>query len=368
MVVKILLVHASSDVGGGSVHLRYIIENLNEKNFDVYLACPAGGSYYDVFSKMLKNDVLDVNIRGFSFFDLYKLILFIKKEKIDIVHTHGKGAGLWARCASIFVKSKFIHTFHGIHYDMSSFIMKKFYYLFEYVLSFATDFFINVSASERDICIKHSIVNPNRNKIIYNAVKPLDSHLCEISAFKKKYKLENKFIIGTVARFDPVKNILMLIRAFEKCCQISDSYYLVLVGDGSQKKEIVDYLNDKNLYDKVLMTGFVDNPCFYIKIMDVFVLPSFSEGMPYTLLEAKSAKTAVIGTNVRGINDLIVPGKNGLLVQSDNVKELCLAIESLRENRGLLMEISENGYAEYLEKYHIDNMISLLEKVYMEIL
>ena len=104
---------------------------------------------------------------------------------------------------------------------------------------------------------------------------------------RKKMGLEGKFAICHVGRFEKQKNHVFLINVFKKLCVLSPESRLVLLGDGPLRPEMRKFAEEAGLAGKVIFTGNVPNPQDYYQAMDVFVLPSLSEGLPLTMVEAQ---------------------------------------------------------------------------------
>ena len=108
---KILLISSSAQLGGGPKHI-FLLKDLLKDKYDFYVALPKS----DLFKDKLDIDkYIQITERKISFSDIYKLVIFSKKNSIDMIHAHGKGAGLIGRIIKIFLMKPLIYTFHGIH-------------------------------------------------------------------------------------------------------------------------------------------------------------------------------------------------------------------------------------------------------------
>ena len=90
---------------------------------------------------------------------------------------------------------------------------------------------------------------------------------------------------------------------------------------------------------------------------------SYREGLPRNIMELMSAKKTVIGTNIRGIKDLIEDEKTGYLVEVGDYKTTANKIEKLYNNKNLLKELSDNCYC-FIKKYDINNVLKDLKAIY----
>lgn len=97
----------------------------------------------------------------------------------------------------------------------------------------------------------------------------------------------NTLILGCVARFSPQKNLLFLIDIFHKVHEKNNNSILLLLGDGELKEQIEERVHKHHLEESVIMRGVVPNVSDYEQAMDVFLMPSFFEGLPLSLIEAQ---------------------------------------------------------------------------------
>lgn len=105
------------------------------------------------------------------------------------------------------------------------------------------------------------------------------------------------FLIGHVGRFIPLKNQIFLVGVMQELCKIMPYAKLMLVGDGDTKKEVQSYVETKNLSDAVIFTGTRSDVARLMQAMDVFVMPSWFEGLPVSLVEAQAAGLPIIASD-----------------------------------------------------------------------
>jgi len=171
-------------------------------------------------------------------------------------------------------------------------------------------------------------------------------------------------VIGYVGRLEYVKGIDILLKAFITIRAMNRSVKLLIVGDGTLKKYILELAKHHNIEDSVTVTGFVPNTEVpkYLSKMSIFVLPSRREGFPNTLLQAMAAGLPIVTTSVGGVPELITNGRNGLLVPPDNVKELAKAIELLLKTREMARNLAFQARKD-AKKYTIDRIVDRYEKI-----
>jgi glycosyltransferase involved in cell wall biosynthesis len=141
--------------------------------------------------------------------------------------------------------------------------------------------------------------------------------------------------VCTIGRIAKEKGLMDLLEAFSIFASQIPNTTLLIIGGVLHKEQdqlLVDFMEfaDKlNIKDKIYITGLVDNVEDYLSLADVYVHPSYREGVPRSVLEAMSMEKVVVATRIRGAKEIIESGKNGFLCTKGNVKELCKIIEEV---------------------------------------
>ena len=115
--------------------------------------------------------------------------------------------------------------------------------------------------------------------------------------YKKKYGLENKLIVGHIGRFTSQKNHSFLLKIFQNLLQKKQDCQLVLIGDGPLRETIIQEAKNLSVYDNISFLGVQSDVPNLYQMFDVFVFPSFYEGLPVTLIEAQSAGIKVLASD-----------------------------------------------------------------------
>mgnify|MGYP001851818649 CR=1 FL=1 len=173
-----------------------------------------------------------------------------------------------------------------------------------------------------------------RGKVIFN---PLLTKNLPNAYLEKKEK-----IIVSVGRLDPQKNQKLLITAFSKIAKRHPEYKLIIYGEGKLRTELERLVSALDLKERIELPGNKLDVLEYIKSSQIFVLSSDFEGMPNALIEAMAMGLACISTDCPsgGPRALIENGKNGVLVQTGNSKEMAEAIEVLLDDKDYRDQIS----------------------------
>jgi glycosyltransferase involved in cell wall biosynthesis len=364
---KLLYITIRADFGGGPFHVDQLIENLDD-SFDIYCAAPLEIPFGKKWkSKLGEGHFFELDHRRLSIKKLFRLISFIKLHRIKLIHSHGKGAGIYSRFIKILnPKLIIIHTFHGFH-PYTKKLSDKIYIIFERLFGSLTNYFINVSNGERELCLKYGIVTSKKSQTIYNGIK--DISYLQFDKYKLRSKLgldKSNFVVVSISRFDQHKNINQILDIARKLEHYSKIQF-VLVGDGEEKSKIE--LKTKQLaLSNILFTGFKDNPLEYIAASDVYLATSKGEALGYSLIEAQMMGIPIIASNVMGHSEIITDGVNGFLFYlTDNDLAVSILLKIFNDE-SLSKQIAEQGINNYKKRFTLDLMINQILSLYTRFL
>lgn len=356
---KILLLSLRADHGGGPKHVDLLINNLSS-DMEIFLACPKDKPYYNMWSESKKvKDIFALPHRKFSVKKLLGLNKFIKDNDIEIVHSHGKGAGIYSRMLKILnPRLKIVHTLHGVHIGEYGFLKKSAYIFLERFLTLFTDKFINVSNSENSLCLKLRLFKKSKCEIVYNGIKALlkDDHA------KIKFNLSEKRVVTTISRFDYQKNMSLAYEIAQNFKDNSDIVFLWL-GDGDDRTKFESMAQKDGV--NIIFTGFTDEIPAYLSATDIYLSTSRWEGLPYALIEAQSLGIPIVATNVVGNNEVVENGKSGFLFES--AQQARQDIEILLNDEQIYGKMQGEALLNFKNKFDIGIAVRKVEKIYEEI-
>jgi len=176
---------------------------------------------------------------------------------------------------------------------------------------------------------------------------------------------DNWIVVGFVGRLVAAKGLSYLISALRHVERKNANIVLLLVGDGSQKTYLESIA--KELAVKTIFAGWQNDTVSYYALMDIFVLPSFFEGLPNVVLEAMAMQKPVIATNVGGNPDLITPGENGFLVPAGDYKDMCHALNTLIGDRDLRTRMGMANRRKVKNFFSWGTVVQQVETIYNQI-
>lgn len=316
--IKILELIDGGFLGGGQANILSIIRNINREQFDISVAAQGGGKF-ETSVKKLGVPFYPVELPKFlRTKHLNKLQELHKRENFDIIHSHGGIAGFYGRLMKKHnSRIKSIHTIHGIHYvHINKFFVKNFSKTIEQYLVQFTDKTICVTRSDFIDAVEMKITDEFKTVVIPNGIDVSEFSVHEKNnRIIKELGLEQKnFVIGNISRFDVQKNQKLIIHAAYYLTKKYPEMRFVFVGTGEYLKRMVEYAREAGLGKYVIFVGEKVNTKDYYSIFDVFVLPSFWEGLPYVLLEAMASKLPIICSKLPGLDEVITEGHSALTI------------------------------------------------------
>lgn len=340
--INLLYVITKLELGGAQKQLLSLINNLDKNEYNVFLftaregllipqACSAAGVTLKKsrFLERLINPLKDI-------LALVEIYCFIKKNKIQIVHTHSSKAGILGRLAAKLAKTPVIlHTVHG--WSFNSYQLKSIKYLYillERICAVFTTKLIVVSRFDQEAGLKNSIGRKNQYVLIRYGV--------DVQVFKDAGKRINAreslglkgagLVVGMVACFKPQKAPLDFIELAGLMKNDFPETKFVLVGDGRLRKKIEARIKRLNLGKQVILTGWREDISLILSGLDVFVLTSLWEGLPIAVLEAMAAGVALVATDTGGIGEIVVNGTTGYLVKPRDIPAMRNRLGDLLNN------------------------------------
>ena len=357
--MKILFGITKSNFGGAQRYVFELAVEAKRLGHEVSVLCGKSGKLVENLEKekirVINLDSLERNISLAkdikSFFEIVKIL---KKEKPDVFHTNSsKVGGLGALSGRLAGIKKIIFTAHGWAFNepRSSVekVLIKFFVFFTILLSHKT-----IAVSEKTKSDVSSFpFTKNKLGVIYNGIKEFDLNT----------RVDKTFTVGTIAELHKVKGLDILLGAWKKFVK-NHNAKLVIFGDGEERENLKNMAKNLGISESVEFKGFVDNARSHLSEFDIFCLPSRSEALPYSLLEAGVVGLATIATDVGGITEIIESGINGVLVERENSEVLFSTLVLLANDKNLRERLGSNLKASVTEKFSQALMFEKTFKLY----
>ena len=346
---RILMVGPSRNMQGGVITVvnSYFDIGIDEKLNIKYVETLIDGNYLKKINQFFKATIS---------------ILFSMKNT-DIVHIHMASRGSFLRkgivvlISKIFNKKIIIHL-HGAefmvfyNYECNKLIKRYIRYIFD-----KSDKVISLSESwKKDLT---QIVNPEKIRVVPNGV------LINNEDNEKDYKDKVVLFLG---RLGERKGIFDLIDVIREIVNIHKDSMFIIAGDGEIEK-VKNLCSNYNLNKNVRVLGWVDgeDKIELLKNATVYVLPSYNEGMPMSILEAMSFSIPVVSTYVGGIPEVINNGVDGLLIEPGNKESLKQKLLQLLNSESERELIGKKAKEKIDKKFNLVKISDKLLEIYNSI-
>lgn len=328
-----------------SVHERFNIANINalkDLGAEIHLLANfSSDEHSKEYKKKCIGEKIVVHEMPFSRHSLKSNLHFIKQikkllilENFDIVHAHTETGGILLRLAmSANINTKYIYTAHGMSFYKGSSLKSQIIY----------------KPIERFICKKMDInLAINQEEFYYlKKWKPCAAYFVhgagfdmeaitnvQINVEKKKSELGiplDRKLILSVGELNDNKNHIVILKAISEMKE-EDRPYLLICGEGEKRNELISFANSFSYEDKLFLPGYRYDMPEIFHIADLFVFPSYHEGLSFALMQAMAAKLPVICSRIRGNIDLIDEKLGGFYCDSKQSKSLAKQIKSILDD------------------------------------
>jgi len=296
---------------------------------------------------------------------LFQMFIYFLREKPDIVYTFTPKAGLLGMIASFFARVPVrIHNVVGMPLMeaegkkkiLLKYIEKLTYFFSTKLLcnSFGLKEYMSLHLTTKTIKVvgQGSINGVDTEYFNNNYTKN------EQNAIRQEYQIgKNDFVLTFVGRIVKDKGINELVESFVELKQKYRNLKLLLVGDYEENLNPIKPENLKIINESkdIITVGFQNDIREFLAISDLFILPSYREGLPNSLIEAGSYGVPLIATDINGCNEIIIDNETGILVDKKETKSLKRAIELLLTDAELYDKIKskvrESTISRYSQKY-----------------
>lgn len=353
--MKICFLITGLGIGGAEKHLLSLVPNLRFEKFIISLTSN------NAIGLEIANKGVKINYLGLTKFNLPLILLrfrkIIKKEKPDIIDTYLIHSNLFGRIFGRLFGVKNIISF--VRSDYSDFKLLNF--LDKITQNFVNLYILNSNALLNYVNKKNH-VPLNKIQVIPNGIdleeiyNELDN---EYNVRKEMGLKDNSFVVVCVARLIKDKNLSMLIKAMKL---VNKNIYLLIVGDGPERKKLYNLTKKLNLKEKIFFFGKRKDVLNIINSANVFILPSIREGSSYALLEAMALKKICIVSNISQNMELIRDGVNGIVFNLMNIKDLAKKIMQVYKNKKFA-SLKQEAFNLIKKKYNINKLVTKYEKM-----
>lgn len=301
---------------------------------------------------------------------LFKGLKLHKEKKFEVVHGVLESyAGLAAMLFKKLTKVKYLLTMQSG--DSEEFMRKRTWFWYPiYKQVFKQADFIQT--------ISKYLAERARNYGYRGLIKIIPNGV-DLVGFNKDYSLEEKNNLKNELGIKPSEKVLITTSRLVEKNAVDDlikavksldfPYKLLILGRGYQEERLKELTKELNLKNQVEFLGFIEyqNIAKYLKIADIFIRPSLSEGLGNSFLEAMLCKVPVIATPVGGIPDFLIEGQTGLFCEVKNPQSIADKIKLLINDNNLRQNIIDNAHDMVLRDYDWEGISEEMREIYLNL-
>jgi len=380
--IKVLHLISTLSSGGAERQLVNLV-NSTSKEIVGYIVCVIGEPYF--FAPNIREvgcKVIELGISAKHPFleAASKFRNIVREEKPDIIHSWLYDANVSARLAAVLNgKIPIVTSLQLADYEPEAgrignwnpHKVRVLRMIDKFTSIVAKPYFVPCSEFVKNSYQRHYGIDENKTQVIYNSVDPnlLTASADDVQKIHEELALSSdSFIYLNVGRLDPQKNHKVLFEAFRQVSAEVPNAFLLLAGIGGLENELKKLAEDLGIREKVLFLGRRNDIGALLVLADVFVFPSFFEGLPVALVEAMFKSLPCIASRVEVFEEVIADGETGLLINPTSPVELRDAMIELYKNRDLRKSLGENALTRVEKTFHASITARQWENFYKKII
>lgn len=355
--LRVAQITSSSMIGGGPEHVWQLLRHLPSDRVESFVAAPQRKPYQGRFEATVGIDHFHpIPQRRWSLTALVRLALWLRGRRIQIIHSHGRGSGIYGRLASLLTGIPCVHSFHGIHAPRRA-LPRTLYLCMERCLALVSQATVAVSTSESQLASSLGLQGRYMT-VIPNGVATRE-HLAVNT-------VRSPFTIVHVSRFDNAKNSgallpiarTMRMRGLLDCCRF------LVIGDGEGRALLEAMLAAEDLLQYFSFVGQQDEIRSFLGDAGCYLSTSISEGLPLAVLEAQAEGLPPVVSGVPGNVDAIVAGTTGFLYPLNDAEAAVDCIQCFMEDPTLRKRMGRAAYLHVKERHDVRRMAMAMVNLY----
>lgn len=343
--------------------LRPWFTALADAGYEVHIACSKENWFDHLAAEGFHMHAVSLRRRVNPFVHiapLWQLFRLIRRERFLLVNTHSPVAAAVGRVAAWLAGAPvIIYTVHGFYFHDDMPWWKRFTFVtMEWLLGAVTTDFMFVSDEDHQSAVREGIARqPEHATTIYNGVdlaayteRKNGVRSSASNALRDQLNIpQDAKVVGIVGRVVREKGYFEFAEMARRISATHPNVYFLVVGDAlptdrdGMVPELKRLVETSGLQSKFRFTGFTDQVPEHLQIMDIFVLPSYREGFPRSVLEAMSCSLPVVATKIRGCREAVVPGETGLLVPPRDAAALTDAVAHMLDHPDQAVQMGQAG-------------------------
>lgn len=361
--MNVLYVIWSLETGGAEQVVAALATGLDRKRFRPMVCCL---NWEGELAPSVKNEEIPVfslnKARGFDPAIILKLARLLRREKIDVVHTHLWTSNFWGRIAASLARTPIVVTTeHNIDVWKS-----RHHFLADRLLGKVTSKVVYVSDSVMSFYVDKTGIGPPRGQRIYNGIDTGRFRgSFDTSRLRRELGIDQQaMVISTIGRLVPQKGHRLFIDVMKQVRNSCPSAVGLIVGEGECEDELKQYNQEQKTSGFVHLTGLRRDIAEILHLSDVFVLSSYREGFPITILEAMAVGRPCVVTDVGGNSEAVDSGATGFVTPPGDADSLAKPIIQLLQDDDLRASMGRHARRRIDDLFSIRAMVAQTEDLY----
>ncbi|MCP4709279.1 MAG: glycosyltransferase family 4 protein, partial [Planctomycetes bacterium] len=315
MPVKVLHITGNLRLGGAQVCVKYLVEHCDREKVKTWVY-PLRGRPVEMG---IAGEVVELPYRNYDPRKFWAILRLCREHEIDIIHAHLHKPILGSLLAKKYCDVPVVIHEHGsifrggIQYGLYRWLLRKWHSRAGLVIA--------VSEATADRLEASAGIERGRIRVIRNAVDlgEFKVNASAREAVRREWGVaEGDVVLGYVGRLDYVKGADLLVEAFGLLQKESGRYFLVVAGDGPQRRELAEQVRRLGAGERVRFVGFCEKPAREMQGFDIGVVPSRQEALGIAALELMRMKVPLVCSGVEGLAEIVTHEKTGLIPQENN--------------------------------------------------
>lgn len=365
--MKALHVTTHMNTGGIACYIASLAKALSSRG----VACIVASSGGDLERQLADSGVATIALGIKTKFEFGPAVFrascalarIIAEEKVNIVHAHTRVAQVASLIATRLTRTPYVTTCHG-------FFKRR---LGRRLVDAWGDRVIAISTPVAESLTSDFAVPAARIERIHTGIDsarfsgpyPVD----DLERLKRSIGIEpGMAVVGSIGRLSPVKGHRVMIEAVGELRRSGHTVACLVVGDGPEKDRLASLARQCGVADRIFFVRSTADTGRYLALMDVFVFPSFAEGLGLSLLEAMAAGRACVASAIGGIPDIVTDGTTGVLFPAGNAGRLGDAIVRLLGDGALRERMGAAARAMAQESFSLDTMADKVKDLYQRMI
>ncbi len=364
--VLYLLDYLYSDAGGGTEkQFLLLYQKANVIGIQPYVVFLQDAPVHHKLSWILPPKILNLKkIRSLELLSaVYKLLRYIRDNKIDVIHTMYDDSAIVAAVLSLCSRDlKIIMSLRNMGHEHDARRKKIMSYIFR-----KSDLVTVNSCAIRDLLVRDYSMKQEHVVVIYNFLKQKESSQINSTEEQdqnfKQLREQHDFVALVISNLRDIKGIQYLIKALKTIVESRD-LVIVVLGEGEQRGKYEEMIKEYNLEKRMLLMGYKNNTQQYIDNADLCILASLSEGFSNALIEYAVNKKPIVTTRAGGNIELVNYGEAGVLVEPGDEHALAENIINLLDSPDDMNNIGELAYVHITSLLDENKSINEYKRIY----